>query len=254
LKQNLIFCGFLNVRFLGLTTFVWPSQSHIIMENHKIKGVDADIFQSIVPTTLEKLDKIREIKHYLKGDSIFYQGKSPGGFYAVHSGSVKFVRNGKDGNHRILGIAKPGDFIGWEQLIENHYTKEAVAIEDLVVSCFPSAAFLQIVKDDSALSLELTRYLCKGKINLERKFFQDSLQQRLAANLLLLIEKFGINYDDNILLRIPLTKIEIAGLIGTNPETLIKLLAKFKKAGIIDYVGKQLLILNPNQLRQMSNY
>lgn len=224
------------------------------MENNKIPGVEADIFQPLAAPTLEKLNKIREIKNYQKGDSVFYQGKNPGGFYAVHLGSIKFVRNGQDGNHRILGIAKPGDFIGWEQLVENHYTKEAIAIEDSVVSCFPSAAFLQIVKDDSVLSLELSKYLCKGKIHLETKFFQDSLQQRLAANLLLLMEKFGTLHDDNILLRVPLSKIEIAGLIGTSPETIIKLLTKFKKAGIIDYVGKQLLIMKPNQLKLMSNY
>jgi CRP/FNR family transcriptional regulator, cyclic AMP receptor protein len=104
--------------------------------------------------------------------------------------------------------------------------------------------------------MEFAKYLCKGKLMLESKvlhLFKDSLRQRLALNLLLLIEKFGISGEMNILLRIPLSRMDMANLIGTNPETVFKLLSQFKKEGIIDFVDKQMLILNPALLRRISD-
>ncbi|MBX9853666.1 MAG: Crp/Fnr family transcriptional regulator [Cytophagaceae bacterium] len=225
------------------------------MDKLQIPGNDCEIFNNLKLDTLHKLNAIREIKNFQKGDSIFYPGKSQSGLYCVHKGSVKIFKNDQGGNPRIFYISRPGELIGWELLEQSFPTKEAVALEDVTLSCFPLLSFVEIMKQDSTLAFEFARYLCKGKLMLETKLFHDSLQQKLAFNLLILMEKFGKSQEaNNMLIQLPLSKTELAHLIGTNPETVIKMLSRFRKDGIIDFLDKRMLILNPVELRKMSSY
>jgi len=224
------------------------------MKIPSIPGVECEIFSSLSPAVLDQLNKMRQIRKYKKGDLIFYEGKNPTGVYCIHEGSVKIFKVGKDGNSKILYISKPGDLIGWEQLTEDSYTKTAEALEDSILSCFPISEFLNFIKENNSLSLELAKYLCKGKLMLESKIFhlfQGTLRQRLAISLLLLIEKVGIYHKDNLLLRVPFSREDIASLIGTNTETAIKLLSQFRKEGIIDFLDKRMIILNPSSLKKI---
>jgi CRP/FNR family transcriptional regulator len=226
------------------------------MEKMHLPITDCIIFKYLSSITLGKLDEIREVKKFKKDSSIFYEGKNPTSIYSLHEGHVKVFKIGKDGENKIIYILNPGDLMGWEQLTEPAYNKNAVALEDTTMSCFPISPFLNLIKGDSTFSLEFAKYLCKGKIMLESKvlhLFKDSLRQRLAINLLLLIEKFGMNSERKVLLKVPLTRMDMANLIGTNPETVFKLLSQFKKEGIIDYVDKQMHILNPERLKSISD-
>jgi CRP/FNR family transcriptional regulator len=223
------------------------------MESLKISDKEDDIFKHLPSETLQKLDGIKEVKNYKKGDYIFNEGQKQTGIYYIYYGSVKILKNNKDGSSRIIYISRSGDLIGWERLTENSYTKDAIALEDSKIYYFPSHAFLKILHEDATFSLELIKYLCKGKLMLESKIFQNSLKQKLAANILHLIERFGTAYNNSIMIEVPLTKTDIAGLIGTNPETIVKLLSEFKRNRIIEFEDKRMLILNVAILQNLSN-
>jgi CRP-like cAMP-binding protein len=225
------------------------------MEKRKsVPGTECEIFSSLSKVMLDRLNEIRQIKKYKKGDSIFYEGKNPTGVYCIHEGYIKIFKIGKDGNNKIIYISRPGDLIGWEQLTEDFYTKNAVALEDTTLSWFPKEGFIDIIKDDCILSLALTKYLCKGNLMLESHIFllfQGSLRQRLAINLLFLVERIGFYLEDNVFLKISLSRQDLADLIGTNTETTVKLLSQFRREGIIDFQDKRMIILNPGVLKEI---
>jgi CRP/FNR family transcriptional regulator len=223
------------------------------MESLKISNQEDDVFKLLAPETLLKLDRIKEVKNYKKGDYIFNEGHKQTGIYYIYSGCVKILKNNKDGSSRIIYISRSGDLIGWERLIENSYSKDAIALVDSKIYCFPTSSFQEILKEDPTFSLELIRYLCKGKLRLESNFFQNSLKQKLAANILQLIERFGTAYNNYIKIELPLTKMDIAALIGTNPETLVKLLSEFKRNRILEFEDKNMLVLDITVLHKLSN-
>lgn len=217
-----------------------------------------EIFSSLSFDTLNKLEQIRQVRTYSKGDAVFSEGKNLTGVYCVHHGYVKIFRHGKDGNNNtIMFIAQEGELIGWEQLTEQSYSKNAEAIEDSTLSFFPGLDFLDIVKEDKDFSFLFAKILCKGKLRLEAKLFhvfQDSLRQRLAINILLLIEKFGAPHEENIILNVPLSREDLASIIGTNTETLVKLLSQFKREGTIDFINKRMIIINSPILQKICDH
>jgi CRP-like cAMP-binding protein len=76
---------------------------------------------------------------------------------------------------------------------------------------------------------------------------QKSVKERLSEMLLLLETTFGRNEEGFI--DITLTREEMANMVGTATESLIRLLKELKKEEIIETSGKQIKILDHSELR-----
>ena len=79
---------------------------------------------------------------------------------------------------------------------------------------------------------------------------QKTVKQRLAETLLRLDTKFGTNEDGVI--DIHLSREDIANIIGTATESAIRLLSDLKKKKIIEFKGKDISILNRNDLDKIA--
>ncbi|HNA39863.1 MAG TPA: helix-turn-helix domain-containing protein [Chitinophagales bacterium] len=69
--------------------------------------------------------------------------------------------------------------------------------------------------------------------------------------MLFLKETYGIDAENNI--NVALSREEIANLVGTATETVIRLLSEFNKDHIIELAGKRIKILDKNKLVKTAN-
>lgn len=223
------------------------------IDTEKRFGVECLLFESLRISSIKRINKLREFRTYKKGEQIFAEGNIPQGVYCIHEGHVKIFRAEK--KEQIIYLGKPGDLIGWQQLTcDDPYTTSAVALEKCLISYISKREFLDIVSRYN-LSVPLTRYICDDVIRLESKILelsQKSVRERLAMNILMLNEKFGCNLEDKVVISVPLTREDFANLVGTNTETVIKLLSELRKDGHIDFLQKKIIVLNINALRKFS--
>jgi CRP/FNR family transcriptional regulator len=219
--------------------------------------VECSVFKDLDKHTLKELNEIREFRTLKKGDYVYSEGENPSGVFVVHEGHVKAFKIGSDRKEQIIYLAKPGDLIGWQQLTcSDPYSTSGVALERVVVSYIPKEYFVKAV-EKSSLSLALTKYICDDVIRLETKVLelsQKSVRERLATNILMLYEKFGIQYGPTTVIGVPLTREDFANLIGTNTETVIKLLSELRKEGHIDFIDKKIMILNLPAIKKFSDF
>jgi CRP/FNR family transcriptional regulator, polysaccharide utilization system transcription regulator len=75
---------------------------------------------------------------------------------------------------------------------------------------------------------------------------QKSVRERLAEVLLILRETFGENEEGE--LDIALTREEIANMVGTATESVIRLLSEFKDDDLIEIHGRRLALKNVKEL------
>jgi CRP-like cAMP-binding protein len=80
---------------------------------------------------------------------------------------------------------------------------------------------------------------------------QKSVRERLAEVLLNLKENFGLNQSQ--VLQISLTREELANIVGTATESVIRLLSEFKEDQIIELQGRQIRIINNAALAKLAN-
>ena len=77
----------------------------------------------------------------------------------------------------------------------------------------------------------------------ELSLAQRSVRERLAETLLMLKEFYGFEAD-GVTLKGTVSRSDLANMIGTSSETVIRFLSEFKEKGIIGLDQKKICILN----------
>lgn len=215
------------------------------------------IFSDLTEESLDKLSEHKVTNIFKKGQTLFMQGNPPFGMYCVKSGIVKITQLGPDGKESIVRLAKPGDTVGHRSLFsEESYKATATAIQETKV-CFYDKKYIQkLVKDEPSIAYNIISALGRDLGAAEQRltsFSQKNVRERLAELLLILKEGYGENINGKIRLNIKLTREEMASIIGTASETLIRFFTEFKSEGIIEQQGKTIFIINEEKLLDFAN-
>jgi CRP/FNR family transcriptional regulator, polysaccharide utilization system transcription regulator len=206
----------------------------------------------------EEVDMInfeKEFRQFKRGDVLYNEGSRISGFYCIHTGIIKVFKTGLDGKEQIIRFAKPGDIIAYRSVLSNEVAcTSARVIEDCQVCFIPAEILISMVKSNSTYALEILKLACHelGEANsFITDIAQKTVRERLAEILLLLLNDFGL--DEENYLQISLTREELANIVGTATESVIRLLSEFKTDKLVELNGRKIKILNRKGLEKISN-
>ncbi len=212
-------------------------------------------------TSLDKADRLylnnqKIVSAFKKGEDIFHEGSKATGLYCLVEGKVKVYRQGIDGREHIIRFAFPGEFIGLKALITgNNHTSSAAALEDSVVCFINNNDFLQLMIKYPEFTRNLIVSLSQILEEAEKKMTslaQKSVRERLAETLVFLNNSFNLNSSDAGHAYLNLSRNDIANIIGTAPETVIRLLSEFKDEKLILIKGRKIFLKNPQELSRIA--
>lgn len=205
---------------------------------------------------LSEIQKEKTCTYYKKGEYIFKEGNRPFGVYCLNRGKIKLTKIGDDGKEHIVRLVKPGDPLGYRSLLSSDkYQASAVALEDSGVCFIPKELFIGILKKDSVLSFEMIRMLSDDLKKAELQIThmaQKSVRERTAEALLFIKETYGFE-PDGVTIAATFSREDIANIVGTATETIIRILSEFNKDGYIKLQGKKIQIREINKLVKVSN-
>ena len=213
------------------------------------------IFKHLTKEELEKvhLDKFTEI--YKRGSIIYREGSRINGCYCIQKGIIKVFKTGIDGKEQIIRFAKAGDIIAFRSVLSDELACTSAEVLDDAATCFiPHDTLIQLVKSNGNFSMELMQLTCRelGEANTYiTDIAQKTVRERLAEILIHLKNDFGL--DDNNILQISLTREELANIVGTATESVIRLLSEFKQDQLIELNGRKIKILNEPGLIRIGN-
>jgi CRP-like cAMP-binding protein len=216
------------------------------------------LFRKTLP--YEKLIRLHKIKHmvrYIKGQYIYHEGAQPSGIYCIHKGKVKIAKLGSEGKEQIIYLSKSGDTFGVKDVLhKNKYTTSSAALEDSFICHIPKTDFLFFLEEEAGFASEIRSHLCNIQDIIEEKVLnlsQRSVRERLAIYLIELNANFGLRLDnEESFIDLSLSRDELANLVGTATETLIRLISEFKKEEILYLKGKKITILKLSLLKKIA--
>jgi len=216
------------------------------------------VFCDLENPELDELSQHKVTNLYKKGQTLFVQGNHPFGLYCINSGNIKVTKTGPDGKESIVRVVKGGDVLGHRSLFtSDYYTATATAIEDTKVCFIDKKYILKMMQEQPSVSLHIINKLSRDMGAAENKvssFHQKNVRERLAELLLLLKESHGEKLEESkYKLNIKLTREEMATMIGTANETLIRFISEFKDEGLIEQQGKTIIISNEERLIDWAN-
>ncbi len=81
---------------------------------------------------------------------------------------------------------------------------------------------------------------------------QKPVRERLAETLVFLNKSFNLKISDSNKAYLNLTRRDLANIIGTAPETVIRLLSEFKDEKLVSMKGRRLFILDTDGLKRLA--
>lgn len=201
---------------------------------------------------MKEMDTEKIVNRYSKKQLIFHEGNTTDGIYFVQSGKIKVFKNGAFNKNHIVRISSEGDFLGHRGFSStNTYPVSAEALTDSLICFVGKKFFYKILEDTPKLTINLMLFLA-NELNYEEARLRDmsifNVREKVAKALLILIEKFGLNNELNIIGIEELNRQDIAELVGLNSNQVTKVLAEFKEDNIIETDNKKIKILNQKKL------
>lgn len=205
----------------------------------------------------EMCNKHKTTNLYKSGQILFYEGNRPFGVYCVFSGKVKLYKTGFNGRLQIVRLAGVGDLLGYRSMLsEEPYSATAEAMEDAMVCFIDRATFFELMRRNTKLAMEMMKKLCRELKSAEDHVLdvaQKSTRERLAGLLLTLKETYGKPCADGTEIGIELSREEMAEMIGTTQETVIRLLSDFKDKGVLLIDGRHIVIPDTKPLLKLTH-
>ncbi len=213
------------------------------------------IFKHLTKEELDLVNFDKTDEQFKRGSVIYRESSRINGCYCICKGTIKVFKTGIDGKEQIIRFAQPGDIIGFRSVLSNELACTTAEVLDDAATCYiPSETLIKLVRGNGDFSMELMQITCKelGEANAYiTDIAQKTVRERLAEILIHLKNDFGL--DDNNVLQISLTREELANIVGTATESVIRLLSEFKQDQLIELNGRKIKILNEPGLIRIGN-
>jgi CRP-like cAMP-binding protein/CheY-like chemotaxis protein len=221
--------------------------------SNNIEGINKFFDDMSSLEELKKLSKDRRMKSFKKKEIIFNEGNIPNYLYFLSKGKVKTHQNHEYGKEFITNLYKEGDFFGYIALLEEKpFNETAEALEDSEILLIPKDDFYSLVYSNTHVMKKFIKMLSDNIIEKENMLVNlaySSVRKRVANALVVLCDRY--NDKNNPKFNISFSREDLANIVGTATESLIRTLSDFKDEKYLEVKGSNITILNYDKLKSL---
>jgi CRP/FNR family transcriptional regulator len=207
------------------------------------------LFEGLSEEELSYLANYASNQSFRKGEIVSTQGKEIQFISFLKKGLLKLFKTSDDGRDQIISIAKPNDCIGLLSVFSNHnYQYSVAALEDSTIYYIELSRVKSIIRNNGPFGLKLLGRISNAADYIISNTYTISLKNLRGRIAFCLLEFSEDIYHKNTF-DLPLSRKEIAELIGMTTENVIRILSEFRRDNIIDIQGKTISILKPELLK-----
>lgn len=214
-----------------------------------VEGLDNFIKDAQSVLNIKDLGKDRKVKFVKKKSEVYGEGDMPLHVYFLKSGNIKAFKSHPDGKELIMNIYSPNDFFGFEPILENgNYKESAVAMQDSELVSIPRHDFLLMIQSHPDVSKSFIHLLCKKVSERESQLLNlayNSVRQRTAEALL---RSEALKDSQSV---ISISREDLAKMVGTASESVIRVLSDFKDEGLIEIEGGKIRLKDRARLEKV---
>jgi CRP-like cAMP-binding protein len=203
---------------------------------------------------LELIQNNRYISEIKKKTNILNSGSPTSHIIYLRSGLVKEYVLKPDNKEQILQIILPHSYLGLTSLFGdkiNHYSYSALT--DLKVCYIDIDIFTEMIKNNGNFAFEILTSVGRESLYNFHRFIAQS-NKKMYGRIADMLIYFSRVVFSSTKFQIPLTRREVADMVGTSRESTGRVLAKFNSEGIIKISGKNVVINDLKKLEKISRF
>lgn len=209
------------------------------------------LFAAVDDPILDILVAAALIERNDRGALLFLQGAPATRFFVILAGRIKVYRASADGREQVLHVFGPGDICGEVPMFQGGtYPASGVATRCTRTLSLTRTDFLKICRESPEILLSMLASLSERL----RRFvgmIEDLSLRRVPARLArALIEQSRVLQRP--VFELEESKVDLAGRLGTTPESLSRALTLLRNRQIIGVHGRTIRIKQPQQLAEIA--
>lgn len=223
-----------------------------------ISGFNAFMEHAAAFLNQDYIERTYYSKFYPHKELLFMEGNGANFLYYIKKGLVKTFKSTEGGKELITGIGQEGDFVGPLSLLnpKGTYLESALILEDSEIYRIPKSDFIHLLKENKIVSKKFIDLISTNLIDAQEQLVNlaySPVRKRLAQ-MLIKLQRAGL-IQDATHQGIDIAREDLAGMVGTATETVIRALSDLKDTGAIQ-MGKarRILISNPEKLRHIASF
>jgi CRP/FNR family transcriptional regulator, nitrogen oxide reductase regulator len=206
------------------------------------------LFRKLSREELGRVNELFQETGFQPGEMIYAAGDPATRLYVVLAGKVKVVRHTLAGQDVMLDLLDSGGFFGSlsvfgdDEYPDTVYAQTACCVISIEARDFQSV--LQRYPPVALAVLETVEKRLHEAHDVIRQLSAEPVESRVAGALLKLADRMGRPEGDRVLIQTPLSRQDLANMVGTTLETASRVISQFRKAGLIDSGRQWIAIRN----------
>ena len=229
---------------------IFPIEKWDFKSESILAELPAQVLQVLMARKFEQLCK--------KGEILFKEDAHPTGIYYLVRGKAKKYKVDKNGRELIIYVANSGELLGYHAILSgDNYPDSAAVLEDSLVIYIPKEDFIDAVRQSDVLTRRLLSTLSHEFVvmtNSLTMLAQKPVRERLALQLVVIREKYKKDFEPGRPIEINMSREDLASLVGTAREHVVRTLSDFKNEGMIETRGRKIIVLDIKKLVKAANY
>lgn len=193
---------------------------------------------------------VEHVHTHNAGERVFRRGEPFRALYAVRRGGVKTSLFSRDGREQVLGFYLPGEIIGLNGIYPDCYPCDAIALEETEFCRFSFPAMSSLASVLPVVQRHLFRLLSKELGAASLLAGEHTADERVAAFLVDISERYERRGLPSQRFRLGMSRSDIASYLRLAPETVSRVLSRFRKLGWVSIEGRGVQLHQMDALRE----
>ena len=227
------------------------------MEAADSREVGVPFMEALEPEEAKALREVGGVRSFDAGKALFHENQVPESVMVIERGRIKFISVTSEGKEVVLAVREKGDLIGEQSTFDGApRSATAIAIDPVEALVVPAETFRRFLEQHPRVALVLLEMLSRRLRDSDSKRIEYSAHDavgRVAARLIELVERFGLEEGDGVRIDLPLTQEDLAGWTGVSLESVGKATQTMRKLGWIETGRRRITVLDLDAMRQRAN-
>ena len=227
----------------------------LLTENVRAISGAPSLFNTLSPSERETLVRWGRRRVLYRGQTLFSQGARHDGIFLIETGRIRVYYTAPSQREITLAYWHPGNFVGGPEVFgEGVHQWSGVASSNSSVVHLPGKELRKLVVQIPNLAIGLIEGLTfKGKCYsaLAQMLGTRSITERLAHLLLHLVELYGMEDPDGILIGAAFTHADLAHMVGATRQWVTISLKRLQEKNVLVVRKSKIIVRRSDILREM---
>ena len=207
----------------------------------------------IDPEHARGLGRIISEQQLAQGEAVFHMGEANRALYCIAEGMVGLRLLHASGTRVLVDIAYPGDLIGTRAFLrDGEHRTSAEALSEVRLCKIPSVEARRLMAEHPQLYQRLVR-ICLDSLDASQEAMLHAAAMSNCDRLFHLLSRLlqhcgATDSAGRLRARLPVSREDIAGMLGVRQETLSRLLMRLKDEQLIEISGRNCQLLSIRRL------